>query len=143
MAKTRAKNPDTKRITKTRPEMVTAVDADPKQGGTLETFAEDLGRLLGTTERKAAEWLNQRQTVAQQLTAIRDKASDLLKQLGHLDVPFARTGRPAGGVKRGPGRPKGSAKRKKRVMSAEARERIAAAQRARWAKHRRAAKQGA
>jgi hypothetical protein len=32
-----------------------------------EAFAEDLGRLLGTAERKASEWLSQRRSVAAQL----------------------------------------------------------------------------
>jgi hypothetical protein len=45
------------------------------------------------------------------------------------------------GAKRGPGRPKGSAAGpKKRRLSPEARAKIAAAQRARWAKAKRAAK---
>ena len=49
----------------------------------------------------------------------------------------AQRGRPAG--KRGPGRPKGTGKRgrpKGRKMSAEARAKIAAAQKARWAKQK-------
>jgi hypothetical protein len=43
-------------------------------------------------------------------------------------------------AKRGPGRPAGSLTPKKRHLSAEARERIAAAQRKRWAKLKKAAK---
>ena len=92
-------------------------------------FAEDLGRLLGSAERKATEWLDQRQTVATQLTAIRDKATALLTQLGRgsSDAPQRR--------KRG-----SSAKRtsgsKKRVVSAETRAKMAAAQQKRWAAKR-------
>jgi hypothetical protein len=51
-----------------------------------------------------------------------------------------------GVLKRGPGRPKSAATvvaPKKRVLNPEARERIAAAQKARWAKVRRAAKRAA
>jgi hypothetical protein len=108
------------------------------QEGALADFAEDLGRLLGTAEPKAATWLDQRKTVAEQLAAIRDKASELLTQLGGSAASSApasaspRRGRRAG-TKRATG---GS--RKRRRMSAEARERIAEAQRQRWAKVRKA-----
>src|SRR4051794_17693942 len=91
-------------------------------------FAEDLGRLLGSAERKAAEWLDQRQTVANQLTAIRDKATALLSQLrrGSSEAPERR--------KRAAGGPAKHAKgRSKRVVSAETRARMAAAQKKRWA----------
>ena len=93
-------------------------------------FAEDLGRLLGTAERRATEWLDQRQTVAVQLTAIRDKATALLSQLGRgsSDAPKRRK-RAGGSAKRTPGR-------KKRIVSAESRARMAAAQRKRWAAKR-------
>ena len=68
-------------------------------------FAEDLGRLLGSAERKAAEWLDQRQTVTTQLTAIRDKATALLSQLGRasVDLPLLRQNRrQAGAAKAAP-----------------------------------------
>ena len=55
---------------------------DPR--GKLADFAEDLGKLLGSTERKATQWLSQRENVAKQLSAIRDKASSLLQQLGSV-----------------------------------------------------------
>ena len=48
---------------------------------TLETFAEDLGRVLGTAETKARGWLQQRRDIAKQLTAVRDKADELLREL--------------------------------------------------------------
>ena len=97
----------------------------------LEAFAEDLGRLLGRAQAKAKGWLDQRQSIAAQLTEIRDTAQTLLAELtgGSAEARRAR--------KRGPGRPPGSGKRK-RTMSAEAREKIAAAQRARWARQKRA-----
>jgi hypothetical protein len=50
-------------------------------GTTLETFAEDLGRVLGTAETKARGWLQQRRDIAKQLTAVRDKADELLREL--------------------------------------------------------------
>jgi hypothetical protein len=108
-------------------------------------FAEDLGRLLGTAQRKASEWMGQRQAVVQQLQEIRSTADELLSQL----TERARAAAGLGGRGRGRGRPSAEASpaqparrgrppgRKKRTMSAEARERIAAAQRKRWAKVKR------
>ena len=100
----------------------------------LVDFAADLGRFLGTVQNRATGWLEQRKTIADQLTQIRDTANDYLRQLTGSDAAATRgrRGRPAGqssAAGRG---------RKKRTMSAEARERIAEAQRRRWAKHRKA-----
>lgn len=112
-------------------------------GGTIGDFAGDLSKFLGDTERKASEWLGQRKAMTDRLTAIRDQAARLLRQMGSLapDMPsmpgLRRRGRPVGSknqaVKRGPGGPR---KAKRRTMSAEARARIAEAQRKRWAKVR-------
>jgi hypothetical protein len=111
---------------------------------TLADFAEDLGRLLGTAQSKATAWLDQRKSIADQLTQIRDTANRYLQDLAGAGANMSaavnrgRRGRPPGrpSAKRGPGRPKGSAK--KRTMSAEARARISEAQRKRWAKQRKA-----
>ena len=107
----------------------------------VEQFAEEIGRLLGTAERTVEEWLEQRQAVTQRLTAIRDTANQLLSRLASESGAAADTpssGRPPRQARRRPGRPAGSGK-KKRTMSPEARERIAAAQRARWAEQRKGA----
>lgn len=118
-------------------------------GGALGDFAEELGAFLGNTERKATEWLAQRKRVTEQLTAIRDKATGLLEQMGALVpamplIPIIRRGRKPGRpptregsaislpAKRGPGRPKA----KRAPMSAEAKARISEAQRKRWAAFR-------
>ena len=111
----------------------------------LKNFADDLGTLLGLAQNKADSWLNQRKAIAEQLVGVRDTASRLLAQLGISDgPPAARRGRKPGSknrvttadaaaaAKRGVGRPA----KKKRSMSAEAREKIAAAQRKRWAKQK-------
>ena len=45
-------------------------------------FAEDLGRLFGTVQRKANDWLNQRHDAVKTLTRLRDSANQLLEQLG-------------------------------------------------------------
>jgi hypothetical protein len=108
-------------------------------------FAEDLGRLLGTAQTKAESWLGQRKAIATQLAQIRDTANQYLQQLGDTASSVAgavrrgRRGRPAGSKnRRGPGRPKGTGK--KRTMSAAARKAISAAQKARWAKQKAAEK---
>jgi len=114
---------------------------------TLGNFAEDLGSLLGSAQTKASTWLDQRKSIAAQLAQIRDTANSYLEQLsgaGAAVVQRARRGRPPGGGKRGPGRPKGSpagavraGRKKKRTMSPEARAKISAAQVRRWAKQKR------
>ena len=103
----------------------------------VEEFAEDLGHLLGTAERKASEWLGQRTSVAAQLSKIRDTATAMLEQLGEgrakgrgkrgAKTATARAGEAAAGVVK-----------KARVMSAKARAAISAAQKKRWAKVRQA-----
>ena len=117
---------------------------------TVVNFAEDLGRILGTAQRKAEDWMNQRQAITEQLTQIRDTASKYLQQLtgGGANMVAA--------VRRGRGRPRmdtvggdvpapfgatpetagGGGKRKRRKMSAAAREKIRQAQLKRWAKQR-------
>lgn len=106
----------------------------------LEDFAEDLGRLLGHAQNKAESWLGQREAIADHLIGVRDTATRLLSQLGITAAPApARRERPAPPAVRATGARKGSRK-KKRTMSAEARAKIAAAQRARWAKQKAAEK---
>jgi hypothetical protein len=108
----------------------------------IEGFAEDLGQMLGTARAKAEGWLGQRQSIVKNLTELRDTASQLLSDLGHQAQRAVRRGRKAGraaaaqvrAIKRGPGRPPGSGRKKKRTMSAAARAAISAAQKARWAK---------
>jgi hypothetical protein len=110
----------------------------------IEEFAEDLGQMLGNARAKAESWLSQRHAVVKHLSEIRDTATKLLADLGHEAAATVRRGwrpgRPAGIAaigtvepdKGGPGKPKGAG-RKKRTMSAEARARISAAQKKRWA----------
>lgn len=114
-------------------------------GTKIEEFAEDLGKVLGTARAKAEGWLGQRQQIVKHLTELRDTASKLLADLGHEAERVVRRGRAAarrgstGAAGRGPGRPKGSGK-KKRTMSAEARKAISVAQKKRWAAQKAAAK---
>jgi hypothetical protein len=118
---------------------------------TIEDFAEDLGRLLGTARAKAENWLGQRRHVAKQLSDIRDTAADLLDQLTGTATERLRQVRRGGrqrqgtaastesktaqlrrGRRRKPGRPKGF------KMSAEARQKIRDA----WAKRKAKAARG-
>ena len=59
--------------------------SEVKSGQSVEAaaldFAEDLGRFLGTTQKKAEEWLGQRRNIVDRLTQIRDAANGYLQQL--------------------------------------------------------------
>src|SRR5687767_7190194 len=71
-----------------------------EQPTTVETtivgFAKDLGRFLGTAERRANEWFQQRQVLTTQLEKIRDTATRYLGQLGNAPVAaLRRRGRPS------------------------------------------------
>jgi hypothetical protein len=108
----------------------------------LGDFAGDLGKLLGTAQAKASSWLDQRKAIATQLLQIRDTANHYLEQLtGHAGNQHGngkRRGRPPGsGKKKGYKAPSSAVRRKRKGgMSAEGRARVAAAQKARWAKVR-------
>jgi hypothetical protein len=119
----------------------------------LGDFAEDLGRMLGTAQSKATAWLDQRKSILQQLTHVRDTAQTLIGQLlaATQTAVARRRGRPAGAKRGRRGRPrkdasapkakaakaaKTKAKRTRKPMSDEARAKIAEAQRQRWAKQK-------
>ena len=108
-------------------------------------FAEDLGRLLGTAEKKAQEWLSQRQTVTKQLTDLRDKATQLLRQLGAEGAAGRRgrragraTGSAADALGTGSGATRGT--RKRRKMTAAQRKAVGERMKKYWAARRRAEK---
>jgi hypothetical protein len=106
---------------------------------TLDEFADDLGRLLDAARTKADRWIGQRQSIAAQLAAIRDAADRWISELTREKRGPGRPGRPAASAS-GPSSLPGDGTRrgrKKRTMSAEARAKIGAAQRARWAKQKR------
>ena len=101
-------------------------------------FAEDLGRVLGTAERKAQDRLNRRQDVVKQLTALRERADSLLSRLGGgLPAAIKRRGRPPA-LPPGPALAAEAAEagRKRSKLSARARKAIADAQRKRWAAYK-------
>jgi hypothetical protein len=115
----------------------------------LEGFAEDLGKLLSRAQTRAEGWLDQRKAIADHLVGVRDTAARLLAQLGITETPpLARRGRKPGSRNRKPvvvapaiaERDRARPANRKRTMSPEARAKIAAAQRARWAKQKKAVK---
>jgi hypothetical protein len=114
------------------------------QESALSDFAEDLGRLLGTAQSKARNWLDQRKAISQQLTRVRQTADSLLRQLagGTADMDVAVGG--ARGTRRG--RPPGSKNVKKRrgrrTFTAAQRREQAERMRAYWAKRKAAAGRG-
>ena len=113
----------------------------------IEAFAEDLGRLLGSARAKADSWLEQRQAVVKELTSIRNAASELLGLLGHQGTNAARSVRRlVGGLRTRTAQAATASEvapipqRRRRTLSAAARAKISAAQKARWAKVRRTQK---
>jgi hypothetical protein len=104
----------------------------------LEDFAEDLGRLLGTARGKAENWLNQRQSIVNNLSELRDTATKLLADLGHQaqETVARRRGRPKKDSVVGQIQPPPLSRKRKRKISAEARRRMSEAQKARWAKQK-------
>jgi hypothetical protein len=109
----------------------------------IEDFAEELGKLLGTAEAKAKGWIGQRSQITKSLVGIRDTATRLLSDLGHDVEAAVRRGRargrsPASNIVIPVAQP--VSRRKRRKMSPAARAKIAAAQKARWARVKRAAK---
>ena len=106
----------------------------------IDSFAEDLGALLGNAQTKAADWLGQRKLIAKKLADVRDTATRLLTQLGEETRQVISRGRPAGSKSRARGRKKGPGGPKKRTMSAKARRAISQAQKKRWAEKKAAGK---
>ncbi len=110
--------------------------------------AANLTEALSSIREKIHAANAERHELAVQLTKIVADAQALLNELGEAQAPTrqGRRGRPPGSKNkrgpgrppksgRGPGRPAGTGK-KKRTMSPEARARISAAQKARWAKQK-------
>jgi hypothetical protein len=96
--------------------------------------AADLNKALDPLldEIKAAN--SKRQELTKAVHEVIARARQALIQLGEREIPFPRRGRPARPANKAVGR------RRKRRVSAEARAKMAAAQRARWAKVRAAGK---
>jgi hypothetical protein len=97
-------------------------------------FAEELGRLLGAAQAKAAMWLEQRKLIADQLRGVRDTATRLMRQLGvEAEVPALRRRKRvvATASDAAPRR-----RRRRRRLSAETRRKMSEAAKARWAERK-------
>ena len=101
-------------------------------------FAEQMGSILGTAEKQARSWLNQRSSIAGQLAQIRDKADSLLRELsgGAANAVSAIAGAGRG---RPPASAKKTAKRKGRTFTAAQRKEQAERMRKFWAARRKTA----
>ena len=107
----------------------------------LEEIAAEVGRLFGTTEKHAKNWLNQRQVLLEALSTVRDNANGLIAQLGGgSPMPWGKRkpGRPAKVIASiplndGPRRRKG-----RRKISEKTRAKMKAAAQKRWAENRQA-----
>ncbi len=103
-------------------------------------FAQEMGRILGTAENKARSWLDQRKSIATQLTQVRDKADSLLRELSGGAASLAsaatgkRRGRPPGSGK------KKTAKKRGRTFTAAQRKEQAERMRAYWANKKKTGK---
>lgn len=108
---------------------------------TMVDFAEDLGRLLGTAQAKASNWLNQRKNVIDELTQLRDTANQLLNDLsgsGAAAMRGARRGarKASNGTTAQPATTTGARKGGRRKMSAAARREVSQRMRRYWAARR-------
>jgi hypothetical protein len=108
----------------------------------LESFAEDLGRLLGTAENKARGWLDQRKAIVAQLAQLRDKTDSLLRELTEGGAKMVAAVRLARGTqrRRPPGTVKKTPKKRGHRFTAAQRKEQAERMRAYWANRRKAAK---
>lgn len=106
---------------------------------TLEEIAAEVGRLFGTTERHAKQWLQQRNAMLEALHAVRSKATDLIDDLSgakrrhykrRASAAARRAQVPAGGST------EILAGRKKRRLSAATRAKMRASAKRRWAEKR-------
>lgn len=111
---------------------------------TMVDFAEDLGRLLGTAQAKASNWMNQRKNVIDELTQLRDTANQLLRDLTGGGASAATTGSRGRRGRRKASRPRSAAaaasparQGRRRPMSAAARKAVSQRMRKYWAARRR------
>jgi hypothetical protein len=116
---------------------------DARASKTMVDFAEDLGRLLGTAQAKASNWMNQRKNVIDELTQLRDTANQLLRDLtGGSAATAATRSRGGRGRRKSPTAPRASAgttgrrRTGRRPMSAAARKAVSQRMRKYWAARR-------
>ena len=107
-----------------------------RQPVSLEEIASEVGRLFGTTETHARKWLEQRQTLLEALSTVRDRANNLMTELGAggnlLDRSGKRRGRPSKNAT-GPLNDTPRKVRGRRKISDQTRARMRRAAQRRWA----------
>jgi len=117
--------------------------AAQRQATHLESFAEDLGRMLGTAENKARGWLDQRKAIVAQLSQLRAKTDSLLRELTEGGANVVAVVRLAKRRGRPPGVATETAKKRGRTFTAAQRREQAERMRAYWAKRRKMSKSAA
>jgi hypothetical protein len=105
----------------------------------LEEIAAEVGRLFGTTERHARQWLQQRNALLEALNLVRGKATDLIDELtGAKRRQYKRRASAAAQRAQVPAGSPSEAQmgRKRRRMSAATRAKMRASAKRRWAEKR-------
>jgi hypothetical protein len=104
-----------------------------RQAVTLEEIASEVGRLFGTTETHARKWLEQRQTLLEALSTVRDRANNLMTELGAAGSSSNRTFRRTSKNAAGPLNDTPRKVRGRRKISDQTRARMKRAAQRRWA----------
>jgi hypothetical protein len=109
-----------------------------KRAASLEEIASEVGRLFGTTENHARKWLQQRQTLLDALSTVRDRATNLITELGNGGTAAKRkSGRPPKNAT-GPLNDTPRKVRGRRKISDQTRAKMKAAAQKRWAAQKKA-----
>jgi hypothetical protein len=108
-----------------------------KRAASLEEIASEVGRLFGTTENHARKWLDQRQTLLEALSTVRDRANDLMSELGAGENLLRRSGKRKGraskNIAAGPLNDTPRKVRGRRKISEQTRAKMKRAAQRRWA----------
>jgi hypothetical protein len=104
-----------------------------KRAVSLEEIASEVGRLFGTTESHAKKWLEQRQTLLETLSTVRDKANSLVTELGAGGFSSNRKSGRTSKNAAGPFNDTPRKRRGRRKISDQTRAKMKAAAQKRWA----------
>ena len=107
-----------------------------RQAASLEEIASEVGRLFGTTETHAKKWLAQRQTLLEALSTVRDRANNLMSELGAGENVLGRSGKRKGRAPNNAAGPLNDTPRKvrgRRKISNQTRAKMKRAAQRRWA----------
>jgi hypothetical protein len=107
-----------------------------KRAASLEEIASEVGRLFGTTETHARKWLEQRQTLLEALSTVRDRANNLMSELGAGENLLGRSGKRRGRAPKNAAGPLNDTPRKvrgRRKISDQTRAKMKRAAQRRWA----------